>query len=241
MKLYDKVIKETGELLLQWNPQRIDMSHAKAWKDAGKSNMVFRSDMAFELGGDVKGDAALGATFITADASLVPADGACLIGPDLWEIKESMSYARVALVRVSEEQMGEGEKLYNSIRNLEYVRYHFNPEGFMMRVSTAKGRESVRVSKAAIENGLTFTEVAQMLCEAYHKKPAVEAVQIYFITDPAFPFTALEGETLQAEEITKTIDHMLKNVMTDCDVCSLQKVCDEVEGLKELHFKKPEP
>ena len=24
--------------------------------------------------------------------------------------------------------------------------------------------------------------------------------------------------------------------MTDCNVCSLKKVCDEVEGIRQLHF-----
>ena len=31
-------------------------------------------------------------------------------------------------------------------------------------------------------------------------------------------------------------EKLLKNGMTDCDSCSLQKVCEEVEGMKELHF-----
>ena len=41
-----------------------------------------------------------------------------------------------------------------------------------------------------------------------------------------------------ADGITEAIDHISKNVVMNCSSCSLQKVCNEVEGLKELHFGK---
>lgn len=37
-------------------------------------------------------------------------------------------------------------------------------------------------------------------------------------------------------EITDTIDHILKGFMiNDCDSCSAKELCDEVEGLREIH------
>ena len=36
--------------------------------------------------------------------------------------------------------------------------------------------------------------------------------------------------------LTKAIDHIFKNVIMDCQACSLQEICDEVEGMRELHF-----
>ena len=36
--------------------------------------------------------------------------------------------------------------------------------------------------------------------------------------------------------ITSTLTHILEGLSTDCSVCSLKDVCDEVEGMKELHF-----
>ena len=59
---------------------------------------------------------------------------------------------------------------------------------------------------------------------------------IALVGNPCFPFSALKEAVRETEEITRAIDHILKNGMTDCDSCSLQKVCEEVEGMKELHF-----
>jgi hypothetical protein len=42
------------------------------------------------------------------------------------------------------------------------------------------------------------------------------------------------------DKITLTLNHIMDGLATDCSVCSFKQVCDEVEGMKELHFKKGE-
>ena len=106
----------------------------------------------------------------------------------------------------------------------------------MTRVSLINGTESARVSKQALEKGLTFTKVGNLMLQQFHKNARIVSVKLIFITDPCFPFPALKEAVRETEEITRAIDHILKNGMTDCDSCSLQKVCEEVEGMKELHF-----
>ena len=44
------------------------------------------------------------------------------------------------------------------------------------------------------------------------------------------------SQTPLFQEITRAIDHAMTAAMTDCNVCSLKKVCDEVEGIRQLHF-----
>ena len=59
----------------------------------------------------------------------------------------------------------------------------------------------------------------------------------FAVISPAIRETgALKEAVRETEKITRAIDHILKNGMTDCDRCSLQKVCEEVEGMKALHF-----
>ncbi len=235
MKLYDDVIMHWDTLISEC-PNSVLEVKSNNWPDVGNQNMVLRSDMAYELGGSHTSLAALGGTAVTDNRDLVPEDQIILVGPDLPEITSDISYARLAIARVREEEMGEGNTLYNAIRKIEYVRYHVNPEGFMVRVSSIHERESVRISKEAISKGLTFTEVGNCMLEAFHQNSKVEAVKLIFITDPAFDYKALERDIQLSEKITKTIDHMFKNVTMDCGACSLQEVCDEVEGMKELHF-----
>lgn len=238
MKLYDEIITSWNEMLSECEVKSLPIDSGVDWPDVGKDNMILRSDMAYELGGSSASIPALGGTAITDDKALVPQDEILLVGPDIPEIKEDIPYARLAIARVRGEEMGEGNTLYNAIRNIEYVRYHVNPKGFMMRVSAMHERESVRVSKDAIASGLNFQTVGNMMLQSFHRNTKVEAVKIVFITIPDFPYDKLSKEIRQGEKITKTIDHMLKNIMTDCSACSLQEICDEVEGLRELHFKQ---
>lgn len=234
MKLYDETIKEWLKILDSLQGRELDVKKGEDWKDIGNANMILRSDMAYELGGNHL--PALSGMTLTADTSLVPRDEVLLYGKDLGEIHEDTPYARLAVLRVKENSMGEGNALYQAIRKMEYTKYHLNPEGFMMRISAASQREMVRVGKTALEKGLGFEQVGKLFLQSYHKNPQVEAVKLVFITLSDFPYEELEIYIKKAEEITKAIDHILKNLSMDCNVCSLKQICDEVEGMKELHF-----
>lgn len=234
MKLYDETIKEWLKILDSLQGRELDVKKGEGWKDIGNANMILRSDMAYELGGNHL--PALSGMTLTADTSLVPRDEVLLYGKDLGEIREDTPYARLAVLRVKENSMGVGNALYQAIRKMEYTKYHLNPEGFMMRISAASQREMVRVGKTALEKGLGFEQVGKLFLQSYHKNPQVEAVKLVFITLSDFPYEELEIYIKKAEEITKAIDHILKNLSMDCNVCSLKQICDEVEGMKELHF-----
>lgn len=236
MKLYDEVITKWSGLTTGCSIKKMNITDNPEWSDAGNHQMILRSDMAYELGGSTPSLYALGATAITADKSLVFQDEILLIGPDMNDISEDVSYARLTIALVDEDSLGDGNTLYNAIKKIDNVRYHVNPEGFMTRVSSVYGRESIRVSREAIVNGLNFEKVGNIFIRKYHENPDIKAVKIIYITDPYFDFKTLEESTRRASAITQTIDHIMKDAMTDCGSCALQKVCDEVEGLRQLHF-----
>ena len=233
MKLYNETIKETLDYLEGFSSKALDYM-SRNWDSAGDHNLVLKCDMAYELGGGTH-DAVSGVA-ITSDSDFVSKDEVLLIGPDLSEINEDTSYARIAIVRASDDSLGDGNKLYNAIRKIEYVRYHVTPEGYMTRISASNGREPVRVSRDAIERGISFSDIGNHFISQYHENPNVEAVKLIFITDPSVDYNFLKKLSTKCESITGTIDHIMKNVIMDCNACSLKPVCDEVEGLKELHF-----
>lgn len=235
MKLYDEIIRKCQDIL-ETTDGRLLPTGETGWQEVSDRSMILRSDMAYELGGE--GLAAIGCTLITANRELVSEDKITLLGKDLPEIKKDVPYSRIALVRVDEETLGEGQALYQAIRNLEYTRYHFYPEGFMMRVSASRKKESVRIGKAALAKGLDFTKAGNRMISAFHKNASVKAVHIYYVTREEFDYQLLKEYAEEAENITQTIDHILKTSIMDCAACSLQKVCDQVEGLRELHFAK---
>ncbi|WP_044938316.1 carbon monoxide dehydrogenase [Pseudobutyrivibrio sp. LB2011] len=233
MKLYDESIKELLAGLDISKAKSLDIVNAN-WTDVGDHNLILRADMAYELGGGT--NPAVSAMAVTCNDEFVNADEVILIGPDLNEIKNDTPYARIAIVKVAEESLGDGNALYNAIRKIEYVRYHINPKGYMTRISASNNREPVRVGKEALNEGLDFAKVGKLFLDTYHENKNIEAVKLIFITDPAFDYKSLAEQAKHLEDITGAIDHIFKNVMMDCGSCSLQKVCDEVEGLRELHF-----
>lgn len=233
MKLYDEVIRDVLSILEAHPARKLALARG-GWRDAGRERLILRNDMAYELGGNNR--PAIGSMLLTMEKTLVSEDEILLYGSDLGEIHADTAYARIAAVRVKPDSMGEGNALYEAVRRIEYTKYHLFPEGFMMRISAASEREMVRIGKDALHKGLSFAHAGEMFLKAYHKNPDVEAVKLIFITEPEFPYKDLEAQAKRAEQITKAIDHILKNLAMDCNGCSLKQICDEVEGLKELHF-----
>lgn len=74
------------------------------------------------------------------------------------------------------------------------------------------------------------------MLQALHLHKEVEAVKLIFVTAPEIDFGRLQEQQKKTKQITATIDHMLKDVNMDCGSCGLQEICDEVEGLREMHF-----
>lgn len=79
-----------------------------------------------------------------------------LLGNDLSEISHDNKYARIVICLIDEEKIGEGNTLYQNLRKIDYVRYHVNPQGYMMRISSFNQKECVRLSKNAIKNQIFF-------------------------------------------------------------------------------------
>ena len=233
MKLYDESIKEMLAGIDMSQAKKLDIVNAH-WKDVGDHNLILRADMAYELGGGTF--QAVSAMAVTCNDEFVNTDEIFLIGSDLNEIKEDIPYARIAIIKVAEDSLGDGNALYNAIRKIEYVRYHINPEGYMTRISASNNREPVRVGKEAIEKGLDFAKVGKLFIDTYHENKNIEAVKLIFITAKDVNYNGLLQQAKHLEDITGTIDHIFKNVIMDCGSCSLQMICDEVEGLRELHF-----
>lgn len=240
MKLYDDVIKKWGSLLADCSIINLNTNAKENWPDVGSHQMILRSDMAYELGGSTPSLHAIGCTVVTDDESLVAADEILLAGPDLKDIGEDVSFARLTVALVDEAAMGQGNDLYNAIKKIGNAGYHVNPEGYMMRLSSVYNRESIRISKKAIEEGLSLEHAGNLMLRELHKNPCVRAAKIIFVTEASFDYEAADEEARKAVSITSAIDHIMKEAMTDCNTCGLKPVCDEVEGLREMHFGRKE-
>ena len=231
MKLYEECIQRTEKALD--GLAHIVVKPEYGWPDEGKNQLIFQDETAYELGG--QGKPALSMTLFT-DAEFD--DSIEIYGNDLEKITGDCAFARLAIVSVEDETLGTGNTLYQNLCRVEYVRYHLNPEGYMMRISPKDQREGVRVSKAALASGLSFAKVGSAFLSAYHRIPCVKHVRLIFMTQESVPIEELTLIAQRSKEITTALDHLVKNVKMDCQTCGLKKICAEVQEMCAEEFKE---
>ncbi len=210
-----------------------DYAPAGAWKDIGSSELVLQKDAAFELGALGKGSANY--VLFTSSGELVDKDRVILCGSDIRELKGDCDFARIVLLRVGVLD-DDDEAVYRTLKDIEFAKYHVYPEGYMVRMSPESYREQIRVSRKAIAAGISFKSVGMSYITAYKKNPNVLNATVIFITAPKADYAAMKAMAKKANDVTGTLTHILEGLPTDCTVCALKDICDEVEGMKELHF-----
>lgn len=226
MKFFDSLITEAENLISAF-PQTSSAPHSP-WRDLGQNQMILKRDTAFELEG---------VGFNLATTSEL-ADSVVLVGDDLSGITDNRRFARICIVQIDD--VGDEQKEYNLLKKIDYVKYHTFPDGYMMRSTSRSHKEAVRVSKKAVKNGMDFHKIGSLFIAKYKEIPAVKAVKVIFITHPTADFSMVEKLAEKNYAIAETLNHVMNSVVFDCDTCNLKAICDEVEGMKELHFNKAE-
>ena len=233
MELYNSLIKESNSLLEKGRPRVWEYRPGDAWKDIGSSELVLQKEAAYELGAMGKGSANY--VLFTSSPELVDKDQILLYGADLGEIKGEVDFARIVLLRVGLID-GDDEAVYRTLKDIEFATYYVYPEGYMVRMSPESYREQVRVSKQALKKGVSFKNIGANYITAYKKDPNVLNATVIFVTAPDYDYGAMKKLAKKANDVTGTLTHILEGLPTDCSVCALKDICDEVEGMKELHF-----
>lgn len=226
MNFFDSMISEVSALADTSQKIIYPNNEKSVWTDVGYCQVIMQRDTAFELDGS-------GFNLVTS--SQVD-DGIVVIGDELGDISESRKFARVCIVQI--EKNDDEQEYYKVIKKADYVKYHHFPEGYMIRTTSRSHRESVRVAKSALKKGISFEKVGNMLINKYKENPKVKAVKVIYITSEAADYSRLESIAQKSSAITEALNHVMNSVKFDCDSCNLKPVCDEVEGMKELHFKK---
>ena len=233
MELYNSLINDTHAQLEGLSAKVWDYSPADCWTDIGSSELVLQRDAAYEMGALGKGSANY--VLFTSSSELVNKDQVILYGPDMGQIKGDCDFARIVLLRVGVLD-DDDEAVYRTLKDIEFAKYHVYPEGYMVRMSPESSREQVRVSKKALAKGISFRSVGASYVAEYKKDANVLNATVIFITDPRADYASLQAAAKKASAVTGTLTHILEGLPTDCSICALKDICDEVEGMKELHF-----
>lgn len=233
MELFNSLIKEATELIGSAPGRKWAYSPSDSWIDLNRSELVLQKDAALELGATGKGSANV--ILYTSSSELVEKDEIVLYGKDIGQLGGDCDFARIVLLRIGMID-ADDEIIYRTLKDIEFAQYHVHPEGYMVRMSPEASREQVRVSKNALRSGISFEFIGSRYIKEYKKDVNVLACKVIFITDPSFDYAALQKLAKKAKAATSTLTHILEGFSTDCTICALKDICDEVEGMKELHF-----
>ena len=226
MRLYNNLINEIKDSLYDAKAVSSEITLSVS----NKNSVILLSDTAFELGGSNKPCV----SSLAVSSDIIFSNSVYLLGNDLNEIKSDSPFAKFVFIQV--EDFENEQDTFNKIKELEALRYHLSVDGFMTRASALNMREQIRVSKRAIKSSVTFADYGKTLLSKYLEFNYVKSAEIYFVTD----FDDFEKLNVVAKKINQTtsaLNHIFDNVMFDCSTCNLKEICDEVDGLKELHLK----
>lgn len=225
MEFFDSLISEASALTDA--SKKINYAYNKyfLWNDVGYCQVILQRDTAFELDGS-------GFNLVTSSEV---EDGIVVVGDELDRITSGRKFARVCVVQI--EKSNDEQEYYKIIKKADYVKYHLFPEGYMIRTTSRSHKESVRVAKSALKKGISFEKIGNLLISRYKENSKVKAVKVIFITDRNADYNKLETMAQKSASITETLNHIMNSIKFDCDSCNLKPICDEVEGMKELHFK----
>ncbi len=225
MEFFDSLVKEVYRLT-EGLPEKTYVYNGESTvEDIGYSQVILQRDTAFELDG-------VGFNLFT---SKKVDDGVTVIGDDLQAITNNRKFARVSIVQL--EDCDDEQEAYKVIKKADYVKYHYFPKGYMIRTTSRTHKESVRVAKSALKNGVSFEKIGNLFIKKYKENTRIKGVKVIFITNEKADLKSLEALAQKGFSITETLNHIMNSVKFDCDSCNLKPICDEVEGMKELHFK----
>lgn len=228
MNFFDSLIDDVLSQLESSDRASCPYNASLCRKDTGYSQVIMQRDTAYELSGT-------GMSLVTsADIN----DEIIVVGDDLDKISDNRKFARISIVQTDD--IPDEQNAYKLIRKIEYVKYHYFPDGFMIRTSSSSHKEAVRVAKTAVKEGISFKEIGNLLIKKYKEIDEVRGVKVIFVTVPDADYDSFSQIAQKADSITKTLNHIMNTVNFDCDTCNLKPICDEVEGMRELHFRSKE-
>lgn len=161
MELFNGCIHETEELLSGSSAKKWTYDPAACWAETSRNELVMLREAAYELGGSAK--SAVSYSCFTTDERLVGPDEVWLYGPDLSEIRGDCAFARIVLFSIQD--VGEEDEAYRALQDIEFVKYHVFPKGYMgsarsRRITASRCASAATPSAAASPSGTSALTIS---------------------------------------------------------------------------------
>ena len=233
MKLFDTYMEGAGKLLapyLNTTTARTVSTDGPAWPLAEKNPFIMERDTAVELGGYPKESVNL----IVSSSGPLPAEDLTVI-ESAADGTNHISFGRVVFLQTEEIS---DEQVYEFQQAVQLADLRLKLQDAMTRTSSRQYQMNLRIGKKAAENGLDLDAMARSVQQHFLQIPQVKKAAVFLIAGESSLYRELLPVAEKVKDVTVALNTMFDGIDMDCGSCSLNEICDEVEGLRELHRKK---
>lgn len=203
---------------------------APQWPTAGPRDIVLLPDLALEMGHPE--DASLTCLLWTDESGIVASDRISLIGPDIPETNgPRLPFGKIVLVRTT---ACDEDMLHERYKAMDLARFNLSLKGYMLRAASQYMREWSRISREAVEKGISLSILGSALIRELKSLGFVLAVEILFITRSNEDVSALKPVCEKADRLIRAMNKMIVEMETDCGSCDFQDVCSDAAEMQAL-------
>ena len=150
--------------------------------------------------------------------------------------KVPVSFGKILLVETTGDLPE--ESFYDFTQELLLTDASLYLRDVMLRQSPAHYNLNLRVGKKAMQAGFSLPAMAETIRQQFLALPRVQAVTLILLIGDSPLYRALLPIAEKARELTLTLNHIFDGIDMDCGSCDFNALCDEVEGLRELHMRR---
>lgn len=229
MNIFDEFITKTSDVIKPYEMKPLPMEGA-CLELAKNTSFVMDKDTALMLGGYPKESINL---IISSSDSKEIKDGTFIIGSD--SLSHDVSFGKIVLLKTKDIP---DDKIYDYTQSTLMKDTQMRFENVMNRTSPQNYYTNLKISKKAIADGFSFDRMAHTIHEEFLKLPEVLECMVILITGDSPIYKELIPLAENLKDVTVALNHIFDGIDMDCSSCSWSEICDEIEGLREMHRKK---
>ena len=233
MKLFDKYVKEAAALLQPYlnDAAAFIPEDGPLWPLTDRNSFIMERDTAVELGGYPKESVNL----IVSSSSELPVSGLWVCGDAETAETSHISFGKIVFLQTEELEDGQ---VYDFQQAVQLADLRLYLEHVMSRTSSRQYQMNLRIGKKAADTGLGLDALARTMRQHFLQIPGVKDAAVILLAGDSLLYKQLLPIAEKVKDVTAALNTMFEGIDMDCGSCSLNEICDEVEGLREMHRKK---
>ena len=252
MNVFDESIRKVSELLTPCLNSGLDSglnlglkdgaavmpTGSRLWPQEERNPFIMERDTAVELGGWPKESINL----IASTSGALPVNGVCIAAPP--GIKEQIrtgkperhiSFGRILLLKTD---VFPEEEIYDYQQQVQISDIRLHLRDVMVRSSGSQSLINLRIGKRAAAEGFSLETMGHTMREYFRALPHVRDAAVILLAGDSPLYKQLQPVAENIRQITLALNTIFDDIDMDCGSCNLSEICDEVEGLREMHRRR---